>query len=71
MVYFAKGRALWSDRCRDMRLEVRCQALATTVPDPCLCCLQDGQIVQQGTHAELMADPKGAYAGLVQHQHGH
>lgn len=33
--------------------------------------VQQGQILERGTHEELMQNVKGPYAGLVRHQQQH
>jgi ATP-binding cassette subfamily B protein len=44
--------------------------LATAVDADCVVVLREGRLVQQGSHAELMADSSGEYARLWAHQHG-
>jgi ATP-binding cassette subfamily B protein len=44
--------------------------LGTTVDADCIVVLREGHLVQQGSHAELMAAETGEYARLWAHQHG-
>ncbi|KAK9797736.1 hypothetical protein WJX73_003276, partial [Symbiochloris irregularis] len=44
--------------------------LSTIRNASCIAVVQDGQIVERGSHNTLMSNPRGAYAGLVKHQHG-
>ena len=53
---------------RQMTVVIVAHRLSTIRNADMICVIDQGVLVEQGTHAELIAKPSGAYAALVQRQ---
>lgn len=56
--------------CRDKTLFIISQKISSVKDCDQILVLQDGAIIQRGTHQELLEDTQGYYFGIYQHQYG-
>jgi len=63
-------RSLDNDPSRSMTVLIVAHRLSTVRKADCIVVVEDGEVVEQGTHQDLVAAEDGVYSGLVKRQLG-
>jgi ABC-type multidrug transport system fused ATPase/permease subunit len=64
-------RSLDGDPSRSMTVVIIAHRLSTVRNADCIFVVEDGKVVEQGNHEDLIAKEEGVYSGLIRRQLGH
>jgi ATP-binding cassette subfamily B (MDR/TAP) protein 9 len=64
-------RSLDGDPSRSMTVVIIAHRLSTVRNADCIFVVEDGKVVEQGNHEELITKEEGVYSGLIRRQLGH